>query len=197
MFAEKQRAELCKIARMLYEQGLVSGTAGNLSVRLDEKTMLITPSGVHKGMLAPEDLIVQNFDLTVVSGMRKPTKEAAMHSKIYELRPDIEAVLHTHPAAATAFAVCGEVLPANCLVEVDSVIGSMGLAGYAPAGSRELVLEIERVVPEHDVIFLQNHGLITCGKNLMSAFCKMESVENAAKTLFMAERMGRVQFFRD
>lgn len=191
----EKREELCRIAKMLYDQGLVSGTAGNISVRLEDCTMLITPSGVHKGMLRPEQLIEQKFDLTIVSGSGRSTKEAAMHSRIYELRPDVGAVIHTHPAAATAFAVCGKVLPDNCLVEVNAVIGKMSLAGYAPAGSKELAAEVEKVIGESDVLFLQNHGIITCGKDLMTAFNKMESVENAARTIVMATILGDVKTY--
>lgn len=89
-------------------------------------------------------IIRQRFDGAVIEGSYKSTREAAMHSRLYELRPDIGAIVHTHPAAATAFAVCGKGFPENWVLEVPSLIGKIGIAGYAPAGSRQLVEEVEK-----------------------------------------------------
>lgn len=189
------REKLCETARLLYERGLVSGTDGNISARVSEDTMLITPSGVSKRELEPGLLILQKFDGTVVSGKGKSSREAGLHAGIYCIRPEIGAVVHTHPAAATAFAVCGQTLPDNCLVEVPAVIGRMGLAGYAPAGSEKLVEEVKAAVAENDVVFMQNHGVITCGKDLTAAFNKMDAVENAAKTICYARLIGKVREF--
>ena len=123
------REKLCETARLLYERGLVSGTDGNISVRASEDAMLITPSGVSKRELEPASLIVQKLDGTIVSGRGKSSREAKLHAAIYRIRTEIGAVVHTHPAAATAFAMCGQTLPDNCLVEVPAVIGKIALAG--------------------------------------------------------------------
>lgn len=189
------RAKLCETAHLLYERGLVSGTDGNISARVSEEAMLITPSGVGKRELEPELLILQKFDGTIVSGKGKPSREAGLHAGIYRIRPEIGAVVHTHPAAATAFAVCGQTLPDNCLTEVPTVIGRMGLAGYAPAGSAKLAEEVEEAAAESDVVFMQNHGIITCGKDLTAAFNKMDAVENAARTICYARLIGTVREF--
>ena len=191
----EKRTELCRIAKMLYERGLVSGTDGNISMRTKENTILITPSGVNKGMLEPEQLLELSMDGTVVSGSGKPSRESGMHLGIYQTRPEIDTVIHTHPAAATAFAVCGKVLPDHCLIEVKTVIGRIGLAGYAPAGSEKLAEEVKREAEDADVIFLQNHGVITCGTSPMAAFNKMDAVENAAKTILMAKLIGEIKYF--
>ena len=98
-------------------------------------------------------------------------------------------------AAATAFAVCGKVLPDHCLIEVKTVIGRIGLAGYAPAGSEKLAEEVKREAADADVIFLQNHGVITCGTSPMAAFNRMDAVENAAKTILMAKLIGEIKYF--
>lgn len=190
-----KREELCRIAKMLYERGLVSGTDGNISVKTENNTVLITPSGVNKGMLEPECLLELNMEGIVVSGSGKSSRESGMHLGIYQTRPEIHAVIHTHPAAATAFAVCGQTLPDNCLIEVRTVIGRIGLAGYAPAGSEELAKEVRREAADADVIFLQNHGVITCGTSLMSAFNRMDAVENAAKTICQAKIIGKIKYF--
>lgn len=192
---ENQRELLCRTAALLFERGLVSGADGNISMRLPHDRMLVTPSGVGKGILGPQVLLVQDFDGKVLEGSLKPTREAAMHSKIYEKRPDIHAVIHTHPPAATAFAVCGQVLPKDCLTEVGAVLGKMGLAPYAPAGSLELAEAVEELAADYDIMFLKNHGIITCGSDLNRAFLLMDSLENAAKTLIYAKMAGTIQPF--
>lgn len=189
------REQLCEIAALLYARGLVSGTDGNISVRVSEDAMLITPSGVNKRELRPELLICQRLDGTVVSGTGKSSREAQLHAGIYGIRPEIGAVVHTHPAAATAFAVCGRTLPENCLIEVPMVIGKINLAGYAPAGSAELADKVKTAAADSDVIFMQNHGIITCGKDLTAAFNKMDAVENAARTIFYAKLIGGIREF--
>lgn len=190
-----KREKMCEIARMLYERGLVSGTDGNISVKTEDNTVLITPSGVNKGMLEPEQLLELSMEGAVISGSGKASRESGMHLGIYQTRQEINAVIHTHPSAATAFAVCGRTLPDNCLIEVKTVIGRIGLAGYAPAGSQELADEVKREAADADVIFLQNHGVITCGTSLMAAFNRMDAVENAAKTICQAKIIGEIKYF--
>lgn len=189
------REKLCETARLLYERGLVSGTDGNISVRVSKEAMLITPSGVSKRELESGSLILQKLDGTIVSGQGKSSREAELHAGIYRIRPEIGAVVHTHPAAATAFAVCGRTLPDNCLVEVPAVIGKIALAGYAPAGSAKLAENVRTAAADSDVIFMQNHGVATCGKDLTAAFNKMEMVENAARTIFYAKLLGGIREF--
>lgn len=192
---EDERELLCRTAALLFDRGLVSGADGNISMRPSQNRMLVTPSGVGKGMLTPDMLLMQDFDGKVLEGSLKPTREAAMHSKIYERRPEIHAVIHTHPPAATAFALCGQVLPEDCLIEVGAVLGKMGLAPYAPAGSLELAEAVEELAADYDIIFLKNHGIITCGSDLNRAFLLMDSLENAAKTLIYAKMAGTIQPF--
>ncbi len=189
------RVQLCEIGALLYERGLVSGTDGNISVRVSEDAMLITPSGVNKRELRPELLICQKLDGTVIWGMGKSSRETELHAGIYTVRPEIGAVVHSHPAAATAFAVGGQTLPDNCLIEVPTVIGRINLAGYAPAGSGELADKVRTAAADSDVIFLQNHGIITCGKDLTTAFNKMDAVENAARTICCAKLLGGIREF--
>ena len=188
------RREICRICAMLSEKNLVSGKDGNISVRAGEDEMLITPSGVCKAFLSPEMILLQGFDGRVLEGSLRSTKEAGLHASIYERRPGVNAIVHTHPAAATAFAVCGRALPGDCLVEVPSLIGRMGVAGYAPAGSAELIAEGEKC-GECNVILLQNHGVICCGESLVDAFALMDAVENAARTILYAQMLGDVKRF--
>ena len=185
---QKGREEICRISAMLFAKGLVSGKDGNISVRISADEMLVTPSGVCKAFLKPEMILRQRFDGTVVEGELRSTREAGMHSRLYELRPEIGAIVHTHPAA-TAFAVCGEELPQDILLEVPALLGKTAVAGYAPAGSRELIAEVEKCA-KSDVILLQNHGVITCGSDLADAFARMDAAENAARTIIYARLLG-------
>ena len=191
---QNKKELICRIAGLLFEKGLVSGKDGNISIRTGEDEMLVTPSGICKGFLAPEMIIRQRFDGAVIEGSYKSTREAAMHSRLYELRPDIGAIVHTHPAAATAFAVCGKGFPENWVLEVPSLIGKIGIAGYAPAGSRQLVEEVEKTA-DSDVIFLLNHGVITYGPDIYDAFSRMDAVENTAKTILYAQFLGGAREF--
>lgn len=194
MEAEASREVICRIAGLLFQKGLVSGKDGNISIKQKNDEMLITPSGVCKGFLTQDMIIRQRFDGTVTEGSLKSTREAAMHSRLYELRPDIGAIVHTHPAAATAFAVCGRGFPQNWLLEVPALIGKIGIAGFAPAGSAKLVEEVEKVA-DSDVIFLRNHGVITYGSDIYEAFSRMDAVENTAKTILFAGMLGDVKVF--
>ncbi len=169
---QKGREEICRISAMLFAKGLVSGKDGNISVRIAADEMLVTPSGVCKAFLEPEMILRQRFDGTVVEGELRSTREAGMHSRLYELRPEIGAIVHTHPAAATAFAVCGEELPQDILLEVPALLGKTAVAGYAPAGSRELIAEVEKC------------------SDLADAFARMDAAENAARTIIYARLLG-------
>lgn len=186
---QELREEICRISAMLSAKGLISGKDGNISIRIAEDEMLVTPSGVCKAFLEPQMILRQRFDGTVVEGDLRSTREAGMHSRLYELKPGIQAIVHSHPAAATAFAVCGRELPQNILLEVPALLGKTAVAGYAPAGSRELIAEVEKCA-ESDVILLQNHGVITCGSDLADAFARMDAVENAARTIICARLLG-------
>lgn len=193
----REKEELCRIAGLLFERGLVSGADGNISMRLKDDQMLITPSGVCKGFLKPDMLLIQKFDTQVIEGTLRSTKEAAMHGNIYRVRPDIGAVIHTHPAAATAFALCRQTLPAGCLVETEAVLGRMALVEYAPAGSTALAHAVEEQAEAADILFLANHGIITVGHDLEAAFSRMDAVENAARTLWFAGIKGTPVFYRN
>lgn len=191
---QERREEICRISALLFAKGLVSGKDGNISIKIAEDEMLVTPSGVCKAFLEPEMILRQKFDGTIVEGHLRSTREAGIHARLYELKPETGAIVHSHPAAATAFAVCGKKLPRNILLEVPALLGKTAVAGYAPAGSRELITEVEKCV-ESSVILLQNHGVITCGSDLADAFARMDAVENAARTILYANLLGNPKTF--
>lgn len=187
------RLLLCQISKLLFDRHLAAGTDGNISMRLDAQTMLITPSGICKGMLKPNQLLVETFDRQIVSGSLKSSKEDKVHIRIYRERPDVGAIVHTHPPASTAFAICGETIPADLAIELPMLIGPVALAPYAQPGTDEVPDSLDSLIAAHDAILLQNHGLICMGQDLVAAFNKMDALENAALSMIYARAAGQPQ----
>jgi L-fuculose-phosphate aldolase len=186
-----QRLEICEVGHRLYQRGYVVACEGNLSVRLDAERILLTPSGACKGDLTPQDLLVADLSGAVLSGAGRPSSEMQMHLLYYRSRPDVQAICHAHPPTATGFAVAGRALEEAILPEVAIALGKVPLAPYGTPGTWELCAGLEPLVSAHDAILLQNHGVVTCGKNLKIAYYHMETVEQCARVLLAAESLGR------
>ncbi|MBA4494696.1 class II aldolase/adducin family protein [Paenactinomyces guangxiensis] len=181
-------------AREMHQTGLVKGTNGNVSVR-DAKNnrMWITPSAVPYHLITTADLVAVDLATgEVVAGERKPSSETPMHASIYRLRPDVEAVVHTHSTYATMFACAGEEIP-----PVHYLIAEIGdrvpVADYARFGSEELAEEAVAVLNGANGALLKNHGVITVGKTLASAYTRAEIIENVAHLAFGAQMIGQCQ----
>lgn len=187
----EHRSEMVRLGRMLHERFLVSATDGNLSVRLDEDRILSTPTGVSKGMMSVEDMVIVDHRGVVVEGARNVSSEIGMHLLIYRMRPDVRAVVHAHPPTATGFAAAGMALDQPLVSEVVINLGSIPLALYGTPGTPELAASIEQLVPMHDAILLANHGAVTYGRDLLNAFMKMETVEHFARIALTTHLLGR------
>jgi|HubBroStandDraft_6_1064221.scaffolds.fasta_scaffold01712_6 L-fuculose-phosphate aldolase len=186
----KYRREICRVGRWMYRQGFVVASEGNLSVRLDADRVLVTPAGACKGRLLPHELIITDLEGTVVAGSGQPSSELQMHLLFYRLRPLVRAVCHAHPPTATGFAAAGRALEEAVLPEVVSVLGKIPLAPYGTPGTRELGAGLEPIVPSYDAILLENHGVVTCGQDLNTAYQHMETVEHFARVMLVAESLG-------
>ena len=187
---ERHRHEVCATGRSLYERGYIVATEGNLSVRLDDGHILTTPTCMNKGMLTPEDLVVTDLEGRQVTGTRKVSSELAMHLLFYRIRPEVNAICHAHPPTATGFAVAGRGLDRALLPEVIVGLGQIPLVQYATPGTSELSAVIEPFAPHYDALLLANHGAVTCGPDLLSAFFRMETIEHCAKISLAAEMAG-------
>jgi L-fuculose-phosphate aldolase len=183
---------IAQVCRRLYDRGLVAGPDGNVSVRLADQSILITPSGLSKVDVTPGDLVVVNLDGEVLDGRRSPSSELAMHLRIYRRRDDVRAVVHAHPPTATGFAVAGESFMAPVLPEVILQMGAVPLVPYATPGTEELPDVMEPFLAAHDAFLLANHGATTVGRTLLAAHQRMESLEHAAQILLAARAVGRV-----
>lgn len=186
----KHRRVVCRIGRWMYGRGFVVATEGNLSVRLGANRILVTPAGLCKGRLTPKDLIVTDLEGAVVSGNGHPSSELQMHLLYYRLRPDVQAACHAHPPTATGFAAAGRSLEEMVLTEVVTALGKIPLAPYGTPGTLELCAKIEPLVPKHDAILLENHGVVTVGADLITAYQHMETVEHFARVMMTVESLG-------
>lgn len=186
----QHRREVCRIGRWMYARGYVVASEGNLSVRLDESRILVTPAGACKGRLASEDLLITDLDGAVLSGSGRPSSEMEMHLLYYHSRPDVWAICHAHPPTATGFAAAGRAMEEAVLPEVVVCVGNVPLAPYATPGTWELCANLEPLMPNHDAILLENHGVVTCGHDLATAYQRMEVAEQFARVVLIAESLG-------
>ena len=188
---EMHRREICTAGRWIHERHFAPATDGNLSVRLDASRVLTTPTCVSKGMMKPDDLVVTDMQGSRVSGTRSPSTELAMHLLIYRLRRDVCAICHAHPPIATGFAAAGLPLDKPILSEAVFSLGRVPLAPYGTPGTRELCDSIEPLLRDHDAILLANHGVVTYGPDLLTAFFRMETVEHFAQVSLVTRLLGK------
>ena len=190
------RREIVSVCRRLYERGLIAGQDGNVSVRLPGGRVLVTPAGMSKVDVGPSDLVEMRLGEVASSrGVRsgpRASSEVLMHLRIYERRPDVNAVVHAHPPTATGFAVAGEGFMDCVLPEVICQVGQVPLRDYATPGTTGLADSFEPYVMTHDAFLLANHGATTIGPSLLLAHQRMESLEHAARIIFTARQLGRV-----
>jgi len=189
------RREIIRVTRIVSAQGLSRSSDGNISGRLDDKRFLITPSGLYKMTMTPEDLVIVDREgraLEARPGLR-PTSEILMHLEVYRQRPEINAVLHAHPPYATALTIVGIPLPIDILPEVLATLGEVPTAPYATPGTEELALSIREPIREHNAVLLSHHGSLTVGKTLEEALIALERIEHAARTYYLARTLGRVR----
>jgi len=183
------RVELCRVCRQLYDRGYVAGQDGNVSLRTEEG-ILITPSGVNKGRMEPEMLVLCDPDGKILRGDRHPSSEMAMHLQVYRDRPDVNAVVHAHPPVSTAFAVCRRPLEEAYLIETVIGLGQVPVAPYALPSTREVPESIRPYLPGHNALLLANHGALSWGRDLWQAFDRMEMLEHTAKIYAQVHQLG-------
>ena len=189
----KYREEIVRYGRMLHEHGFVAAMDGNLSVRLKQDRILVTPTCVSKGAMRPAEMVIVDMDGKKVSGRRNVTSEIGMHLLIYRTRPDIQAIVHAHPPTATGFAAAGIPLTEPLVCEVVMGLGCIPLARYGTPGTSELAQTLEPFVPEYDAILMSNHGVVAYGDTLEHAYMKMETVEHFAQIALVTHLLGRQQ----
>jgi L-fuculose-phosphate aldolase len=192
MTTESQlRADIVEIGRRMYARGYTASNDGNISVRLGSDRLLMTPKSVCKGFMTPDMMCVTDLSGRKLQGDRDPSSEMLMHLEVYRQRPDVEAVVHAHPPTATGFAVAGIPLDRAVLAEVLTTLGSIPIAEYATPSTKELPEAVRKYIKAHDGMLLANHGALTVGTDLYSAYYKMETIEHFAHISLVARILGR------
>jgi len=193
----KFREEIVRYGRMLHERGFVAAMDGNLSVRLKDDRILVTPTCVSKGAMRPGDMVIVDLEGERIAGHRNVTSEIGMHLLVYRMRRDVQAIVHAHPPTATGFAAAGIALTEPLVCEVVMGLGCIPLARYGTPGTSELAQTLEPYVPTYDAILMSNHGVVSYGDTLEHAYMKMETVEHFAQIALVTHLLGRQQPLKD
>jgi L-fuculose-phosphate aldolase len=184
------RQDIVDIGRLVYQKGWVAANDGNITIRLSPDRILATPTGISKGMMHVDDLIIVDKQGGKLEGRRECTSEIFMHCTVYNMRPDIHSVLHAHPPVATGFATAGRPLDQALLPEVIIGLGCVPLAAYGLPGTPALTEPMLPLIPKYDAIMMGNHGAVCYGEDVYKAFFKMETVEHFARIALVAELLG-------
>jgi L-fuculose-phosphate aldolase len=190
MSRESLAEEIVAVCCRLYDRGLIAGQDGNVSVRLPSGHILVTPAGLSKVDVTPDDLVELTGDGDQVTKGRSASSEIGMHLRIYRERADVRAVVHAHPPVATAFGVVGRDFMDAILPEVIFHLGSVPLVPFAMPGTPALGEAMAPFLAAHDAFLLASHGATTVGPTLRLAHQRMESLEHAARILHAAESLG-------
>lgn len=178
---------LCHAGRRLHEHGLIAGLAGNLSVRLDQDRLLITPRGTNKGQLRPQDMVTLPLEGHDHGETTQPSTELPFHRACYLASDEVGAVVHTHAPALTAVGI-RDLDITSILPELELAVGSIVLLDFAPSGSEQLGRATGGAVAEGaHVILLKNHGALSVGRDLDDAVNRMELAELAAYTVLLSQ----------
>lgn len=190
------RLEIIQVCHLLYQKDFICASDGNVSVRLGTDRFLITPSGLHKGLITAEQILVvdgngRSFDSTQANSHLNPTSELPMHLEAYRLRADITAVVHAHPPTAVALSIAEIDLAPYLLPEVIVFLGGIPTTDYATPSSPENVAAIRPYISHHDGLVLKRHGALTVGQSPLQAFMRMETLEQQARILFKLHQLGQ------
>lgn len=186
----EMRQDIVEVGRMVWQKGWVAANDGNITIRMDSERVMCTPTGVSKGMMRPDDMIIVDMEGRKILGQKQGTTEIAMHLAIYKLRPDVHAVVHAHPPVATGFAAAGRALNLALLPEVIIGLGCVPLAGYGLPGTPELIEPMLPLIPKYDALMMGNHGAVCYGEDVYKAYFRMETVEHFARITLVAELLG-------
>ena len=190
---QELRAEICEIGRRIYDRFFVAANDGNISAKLDDETVLVTPTGVSKGFMRPDDILKVDLDGGVLDAapQLRPSSETPMHLAVYRARPDVAAAVHAHPPTATGFGVAGLALDVPILPEMILTVGYVPLVPYGTPAGVDLQNSVAPYLADYDAFLLANHGALTVGEDLTRAYFKMESLELYARVLLTARTLGR------
>ncbi len=196
MNEQQLREQICLIGELMHRNGYIDGASGNVSARLDANHILATPSGLAKGFMSPEQLIIvdmagERVDTPTPANVHlRPTSELLMHLECYRQRDDVQGVVHAHPPTAVAMTIAGYDFGGCLIPEMVVILGIIPTAPYSTPSSAENRDAIRGLISEHDALMLAYHGSLTVAKTVWDAYLRLESLEHAAKILYMVEQLG-------
>ncbi len=189
--------QITEIIRRIYRAGMTTTSGGNISIKDIEGNIWVTPSAVDKGSLTRKDIVCVKPNGEVI-GFHKPSSEFPFHKAIYDVRPDIKAVVHAHPPALVSFSIVRKIPNTNIIPQAKSICGPIGYAPYALPGSMVLGDKIARQFASgYDAVVMENHGIVIGGTNLSDAFIRFEALEFSARTIIGANTVGDVNYLSD
>src|SRR5579884_1556117 len=191
----KLKEQICEIGRRVYAKGFAAANDGNISVRLNDREIMCSPTMVSKGFMKPDDLCKVDYEGKQLAGTRKRSSEILLHLSVYKHRPDVQAVVHCHPPHATAFAVAGVPIPKCVLPEVEVFLGTVPTALYDTPGTQRFADTIVPHLKASNTIILANHGTVTFGPDLEKAYWNSEIIDAYCKILILARQLGNVNYF--
>jgi L-fuculose-phosphate aldolase len=188
---QEYKQDIVEAGRRLYERGLIVAGDGNISIRVADG-ILTTPRSVCKGFLTPEMIVKMSPDgTTKLDGTYNASTELPMHMLIYQMRPDVNAVVHAHPPCGTGYAAAGFALDKALISEVILTLGCIPLAGYGTPSTNEITDAMKPFIKNHDALLMSNHGAVAYGSTLESAYGRMETLEHFARISLVAKLLGR------
>ena len=197
MAYDAARQQVAEVARKMAAAGLVSGTSGNVSARLPGGLMTITPMGGHCEEASPKETVVVDTELNTVEGDFAPSSESLLHAAIYEARPDVGGIVHTHAVYSSAAAVAGRKIPPIVDEMVMAIGGAVRVSEYAPPASAEVAERVLSALGNRDAALIRNHGAVAVGESPAAALETAILVERAAKILVLSSMLGGAEALPD
>lgn len=186
------KEQICDVCHKMWQLGWVAANDGNVSVRVEDNVIITTPTGISKSFITPEKLVTIDMDGNILEANEgyRPSSEVKMHLCVYREREDVKSVIHAHPPTATGFAVAHVHMDKYIMIENVIMFGSVPITPYGTPSTQEVPDAIRPYLQEHDVMLLENHGAITVGADVVTAYYRMESLELGAKIQLTAHLLG-------
>ena len=184
---------ICDVGKQMYQRGLVAGTDGNVSLRLNDEHVLCTPTMLCKGFMRPADICLVDFSGNQLAGSRKRSSEVLLHLEILKARKDVHGVVHCHAPHATAFAVTGKPIPRAVMPEAEFFLGEVPTAPYETPGTLAFAQTILPFVQRTNACLLANHGIVCYADSLENAYTLTEILDAYCRILLLAHPLGPPQ----
>jgi L-fuculose-phosphate aldolase len=186
------RHKLVEICQRMYRQGYIAAGDGNVSAKIDDERVLVTPTGFHKGFIGEQDLVIVDPEGKLLRGAHKPSSEFLMHALAYRERPDVAAVVHAHPPITVGLALAGVSLAQCVLSETCLVLGAILTAPYSTPTTEEVPRVLRPYLRQANAVVMDRHGALTLGRDLDEAYNRLEAMEHASKITHAARALGPI-----